>query len=126
MVRIAWWIRPGTETALDDFESAALSEHHGRGGNTNVLERDVSVTVWCVVVAVDAEHAINGDACSSGGHENDGLLAVFVGVVGRRLAHDDVDLAATVTCAGRPPFVAVEDPVAVGSLFHGELNVGSV
>lgn len=52
----------GTETALDDLEASSLTEHHVRSWNTDVVENDVCVAVGSVVVAVDRQHALDGDS----------------------------------------------------------------
>ena len=65
----------------------------------------MAVAVGGVVVAEDGEHAVDGDARGGVGDEDDGLLLVFVGVVGGGLAEDDVDFAAGVADAGGPPFL---------------------
>jgi hypothetical protein len=49
---------------------------------------------------------VDGDALGGGGNEDHGLLAVLVLVCGVGLGHDDVDLAARVAGAGRPPFLS--------------------
>jgi hypothetical protein len=43
----------GSETALDDFETAALAEHHVAGGDTDVLKGNVTVAVGRVVETHD-------------------------------------------------------------------------
>ena len=94
-----------SKTALDDFETAALAKDEVRGGHADVLEADMAVAVGRIVVAVDRQHAVDGDSGGLGGDEDDGLLPVRVGVAGVTLAHDDVDLASGVTGAARPPFL---------------------
>lgn len=95
----------GAQAALDDFEAAAFAQDHAGGGDADIVEADVAVAVGGVVVAVDGQHAVDGDAGGVGGDEEDGLLAVGVAVGGVSLAHDQVDGAAGVTGAGGPPFL---------------------
>ena len=97
---------PWAETALDDFEAASFAEDHGRGGDPDVSECDVAVAVRGIVVAIHGEHAVYFDPRGGGGHEEHGLLGVGVGVRGGGFAHYEVDLAAWVASAGRPPFLA--------------------
>lgn len=59
-----------------------------------------------VVVAVDVEHAVDGDAGGVGWDEDDGLLLVFVWVGSVCLAHDDVEFASRVAGSGGPPFLS--------------------
>lgn len=95
----------GAQTALDDFEAAALAEDHVGGRDAHVVEGDVAVAVGGIVVAEDGEHAVYGDAGGVVGDEDDGLLLVFVGVIGVGFAEDDVDFAAGVADAGGPPLL---------------------
>lgn len=115
----------GTQTALDNLEAAALSQDHVANGNSDIVEANVSVAMGRIVVAVDLEHSVNGDAGGVMGHEHNRLLAVRILVVGVRLAHDNVDVAARVASAARPPLLAVED-VLVALAANVELDVGSV
>lgn len=69
------------ETPLDDLEAVALAENEVGGGHPHVGEGDVAVAVGRVVVAEDAEHAVDGDAGDVVRDEDDGLLLVFGGVV---------------------------------------------
>jgi hypothetical protein len=93
------------ETTLDNLETTALTEDHVAGRHAYILKRNVTVTVGCVVVAEDRQHAVDSDARNVVGDEDDGLLLVLVAVVGVRLTEDDEDLAARVTNAGGPPFL---------------------
>lgn len=65
----------------------------------------MTVAVGGIVVAVDRQHAVDGDAGGVGGDEEDGLLAVGVAVGGVCLAHDQVDGTTGVTGARGPPFL---------------------
>lgn len=101
----------GPETTLDDFEAAAGTEDHVAVGHADVIEGDMAVTVRGVVEAHDGEHAMDCDSGSVGGDEDNGLLSVFVAVVGVGFGHYDVDFAAFVAGTGRPPFLR-EDRVS--------------
>ena len=77
------------------------SPRHIFGGwHADVVECNVAVTVWSVVEAHDRQHAVDLDARRIVRDEYDRLLLVHIGVVGVRLAHDDVDLTSWV--AERP------------------------
>jgi hypothetical protein len=89
-----------SKTALDNLETAALTENHVRDGDADVVENDVAVAVRSVIVTIDVQHAFHGDTREAGGYEDHGLLAVGVLVVGVGLAHDKINLAAGVTGAG--------------------------
>ena len=86
----------GAKPTLDDFEAAALAENHVGGGDAYVGEADMAVAVGGVVEAHDGKHAVDGYPGGGKGDKNDGLLLVFVWVVGVRLSEDDEDLAAGV------------------------------
>lgn len=96
----------GAETSLDNLEALTLAQNHVGGGNTDVLERDVAVTVRRIVEAHDRKHAVDDDTGCLGGNKDDGLLLVLIGVVGICLAQDNEDLAARVTNSGGPPFLS--------------------
>jgi len=94
-----------SQTPLDDLETTALAKNHVASRHAYVVECDVAVAVGGVVVAEDGEHAVDGDARGVVRHENHGLLPILVRVVGIGLSEDDVDLAAGVANARRPPFL---------------------
>ena len=98
---------PGAQPALDDLETSALAEDHVGGRHPHVGEGDVPVAVRRVVEAHHGQHAVDGHAGGVAGDEDDGLLLVFVRVVGVGLAEDDEDLAARVANAGGPPFLSI-------------------
>jgi hypothetical protein len=93
------------KTALDDFEATALAKDHIAGRHAHVLKGNMAVAVRCVVEAEDGQHTVDGDTGDVVGHEDDGLLLVFVGVLGVGLTKNDEDLAARVTNARGPPFL---------------------
>jgi hypothetical protein len=97
----------GTQTALDDLEAAPFAQHELRCRHPDVVEADVAVAVRGVVVAVHVQHAVDGDAGKAGRYQDDGLLPVGVRVARVRLAHGEVELAAGIPSAGRPPFLIV-------------------
>jgi hypothetical protein len=65
------------------------------------------VAVRRVVIAEHGQRAVHGDAGGVGGHEDHRLL-LMARRIGIRLAHHDVDLAARIARARRPPLVAVD------------------
>jgi hypothetical protein len=93
----------GTQTALDNLEAAALSENQVACGHAHIVKGDVAMAMGRVVVAKHLEHAVNLDALGLGGHEDDRLLLVGIRVFRVRLSHDNVNGAAGVTGAARPP-----------------------
>lgn len=113
------------QSALDNLESSALAEDQVLCRHAHVLERDVAVAVGGIVVAVDLEHSLDGDSRKAGRDQDDGLLLVRVGVVGIRLAHDDVELASRVARTAGPPLGAVQN-VMVTVFGDLELNVGGI
>lgn len=96
----------GSKTTLDDLKAAALSKNHVLCRHTDIVEGDVAVAVWGVIVAENTQHAVDGDTGGVVGDQNDGLLLVDILVAGVGLAHNDVDLAARVASTGGPPFLS--------------------
>ena len=90
---------------MDDLEATSGTKDHVLCWYSNVVELQVAVTVRCIIVSEDGQHAFNSDAGSGGWNEDDGLLEVWVLILGVGLAHDDVDLAAWVAGAAGPPFL---------------------
>lgn len=94
-----------TQSALDDFKAAAFAKDDVGSRDANVVEVDLRVAVGCVVVAVDREDPLDGDAGEAGGNEDDGLLPVGVWVRGIAFTHDNVDFTSGVAGAAAPPFL---------------------
>jgi len=67
----------------------------------------------------------DADARQPGGHQDHRLLLVARGIVGIGLAHQDVELAARVAGAARPPLAAV-DHVMVAVALDAALDVGRI
>jgi hypothetical protein len=93
------------ETALNDLKPTALTQHHVRSRDPDVVEDDVSVTVRRVVVPEDGKHAVDPDSWGRRGDKDDGLPLVHFGVIRGRLAHYQVDFAAEISCSRGPPFL---------------------
>jgi hypothetical protein len=87
----------GTETALDDFETATFAEDHVGDRYFAVLEGDMTMAVRCVIITIDAKHTFDGNARGVSWDKDNGLLLVFVWVVWRAASHGDVHLASVVT-----------------------------
>lgn len=104
------------ETTLDDLEATAGTEYHVIGGNSNVVEADVAVSVGSVVETDHRERTMNRDARCVNWDQNNRLLLILVWVCGIGLAHDDEDLAALVSCTADPPFL--EKNVSGGDPYH--------
>lgn len=82
------------KTALDHLETTSFAEAHVACRYADVFKLDVAVAVGRIVKANDGKHACDGDTWCICRHEDNRLLLVDVRVVGIRLAHDDIDLAA--------------------------------
>lgn len=93
------------ETTLDDLEATAGTEYHVIGGNSNVVEADVAVSVGSVVETDHRERTMNRDARCVNWDQNNRLLLILVWVCGIGLAHDDEDLVALVAGPADPPFL---------------------
>src|SRR5215467_4468284 len=85
----------GPEPPLRDLEAAAFAEQYIRPRHPYVLEHDVSVAMWRVVVPEDAERALDLHARRIKRHQHHGLAPVTLGLRIRH-AHDDRDFAAAV------------------------------
>lgn len=114
-----------SKTSLNNFEATSFAENHVANRNSDIVEANVAVAMRGIIVAVDLEHSVDGDTRSVGRHKHDRLLLVDILVIGIRLAHDNINLAARVTSAARPPLLAVED-VLVALAADIELDVGSI
>src|SRR5262249_4172404 len=102
----------GAEPPLRDFEAAAFAEQDVRRRHANVLEHNFGVAVRRIVIAEEAERALDLHARRVERHQHHGLA--FVGLRSRiRHAHHDRDFAAAVHGARGPPFAAVNDVVVV-------------
>ncbi len=77
-----------------------------------------------MVIAIDGQHAFDGDAGRVHRHQDHALLLVALGR-GVGLAHHDRDLAARIADARRPPFAAVDD-VMIAVTDHRRFDVGCV
>jgi hypothetical protein len=110
---------PRAKAALDNLKAAALAEDHVAGRHAYILECNVTVTMGCVVVAKDRQHAVDSHTRNIVGDEDDGLLLVLVAVVGIGLAEDDEDLAARVANAGGPPFLYGASVINISGVMIG-------
>lgn len=115
----------GSKTTLDDLETTAFAEDEVVNGYANILERDVTMAVRSVIIPKNTEGTVDGDTGGIGRNEHDRLLLVRVLVCGIGLSHGDVDLAARVGSAGRPPLGTIED-VFVAAALNAETNVGGI
>ena len=77
-----------------------------------------------VVITIDGEDATDRHTRCRSRHEHHGLLSVDIRIVGGGFAHYNVDLAAGITGAGRPPFLS--DKVLVGIRREGGYARGLV
>jgi len=113
----------GSEPPLGDLEAAALAKDQIRLRHPNVREPDMHMAVRGVVFAIDRQCPHDLDAWRVGGHQ-DHRMALMLGlVVAAGLDHYDIDLAARVARARRPPFFAVEHVVVpVGDAGHGDVG----
>ena len=107
-----------SKSALDDFKTPSFTKNQICSRYTHILERNVSMAVWSVVVAEYGEHPFERDTRCMGGHQNDRLLPVWVWIIRVGLAHDDVYLAARIPGTARPPFLnIIMTPSAPGEPF---------
>jgi hypothetical protein len=118
-----WWMRPDP-APLRNLEAPALAQQHVLCRDADVIQRDLHVPVRRVVIAVDGERALHGDARRVQRHQHHGLLRMLGGAR-VRLAHDDGDLAPGIARTRRPPLGAVDD-VRVAVPRDLRLDVGRV
>ena len=67
---------PRAETSLGDLEPAPFAQKHIRRRHAHVVEHDLGVPVWRIVVTEDRQHAHHGDAGRIERHQNHRLLLV--------------------------------------------------
>jgi hypothetical protein len=73
MVDTAW-----SETTLDDLETATRAKNDVIEGHAYIVEGDVAMAMWGIVVAKNAEHAMDGNTWGIMWDEDDGLLLIRV------------------------------------------------
>ena len=83
MVRMQWWMRPGPQTALRDFEAAPFAEQQIFRRHAHVLELDFHVPVRRVVIAEHRERTLDRDALRIERHEDLALLRVLGAIADR-------------------------------------------
>lgn len=93
------------KSGLNDFEAAALPRNDIRYRNPYVIESEVSMAMWCIVIPENRHHAVDCDSGSSSGHNNNRLLSVLVGIIWICLAHDKVYFTCRIASAACPPFL---------------------
>ena len=77
---------PWAKTTLNNLESPSLAENHVGGWYTDVVEGNVTVAMWGVVITEHRQHAVDSDARSVMRNKNNGLLLVLILVVWVRFA----------------------------------------
>jgi hypothetical protein len=68
----------GAKTSLDDLEAAAWAEDNVVEWYADVIEADVAMPMWGIIVTEDAKHTVDGDAWSVVRDKHDGLLLINV------------------------------------------------
>ena len=94
-----------TKTSLDDLKATARAKDDAACWDTDILESQVTVSMRSIIISVNRQHSVDGDAGSVGWNQNDRLLRVCVLVSRITFCHDNIDLASRVTGATRPPFL---------------------
>mmetsp|Transcript_51605 Transcript_51605/g.135396 ORF Transcript_51605/g.135396 Transcript_51605/m.135396 type:complete len:414 (+) Transcript_51605:2-1243(+) len=100
----AAWPQP----ELSDLEAAALAPEDVGGWDAHVLEEDLHVAFWAVVVAEGLHRPDQSDAWRVHRNKDLGLLPVRLGL-GARAAHQDHDLAIDAPGACDPMLPAIDD-----------------
>lgn len=67
-----------SKSPLDNFESSTFSQDHAGCRDPDILERDLGMTMWSVVIAIDRKHALNGDTRGSGWNEEHRVLFIRI------------------------------------------------
>ncbi len=114
---------PWPQPPLRDLKAPALAQDHVRRRHADILETDVEMAVRRVVVAIDLHRPDLGHALRIGRHQDHRMLAVLVLAAG--LHHHDVDGAARIASARRPPFFAVQY-IVVAVALAAQRDVGGV
>jgi hypothetical protein len=55
-----------TKTALNDFEPTARAKNHIAGGDSNIVEDELAVSVRSIIVTIDRKHTLDCDALGVG------------------------------------------------------------
>src|SRR5258708_33187110 len=98
----------GTEPALRDLKTPALTQQNMAGGNADVFKQPLGVAGRGIVGTEYEEHLLDLDALGIERHQDLRLLLMArQGRVG--LAPHAGNLAAGIADARRPPFAAVDD-----------------
>ena len=124
IVRMQWWMRPGPSRPCAISKPAPFAEQQVGRRHAHVLELDLHMAVRRVVIAVDGQAPLDGDARRVHRHQDHRLLAVL-GVARVGLAHQDRDLAARIARARRPPFAAVDDIIVAVAVDAHSMLVAS-
>lgn len=80
-----------SHSPLHHLEASTLPENNVLGGNADVIEDQVCMAVWRIIVPIDGKHALDFDTWCIRWHENDRLLLILVRVVRVCLSEDDID-----------------------------------
>src|SRR5258708_22964119 len=114
----------GTEPALRDLKTPALTQQNMAGGNADVFKQHLGVAVRRIVETEYGEHLLDLDALAVERHQDLRLL-LMARQVRIGLAHHDGNLAAGIADAGRPPFAAVDD-VMIAVLLDAGFDIAGV
>ena len=83
MMDSAW-----SESTLGNFKASPLTQQHVVNRNSNIFKHHFRVTMWSVIVTINAQHFFDGDAGRVKWDEDHRLLLMLCG--GRiRLAHEN-------------------------------------
>lgn len=81
----------GIEMVLDDFEVMIFFKYKVGSWDVDIVEGNVVVVMGCIVVVVDRKYVVDSDVFCVWWYKDDGLLFVWVFVVGVIFVYDDVD-----------------------------------
>lgn len=95
-----------THPTLHHLKATSFPQNYIRRWHTNILEVEMHVTMRRIIVAHNMHGPLDGDTWSVCWYKDDGLLLVFLRVVGVGLAHHDVQLTGWIAGAANPPFLS--------------------
>src|SRR5437588_1386482 len=97
----------GAQAALRDLKAPAFAQQDIRDWHSYIRISNFTVAVRSMIVAEDGQQSLDLNAGCIERDQNHRLLLVL-GRCRIGLAHEDGNLAAWITCSGRPPLASVD------------------
>lgn len=59
------------KTTLDNLKATSFAEDHVAVWDSYIVERDLAMTVRCIIITVNRKHSVNGDSLGVSWYQND-------------------------------------------------------